>query len=162
MPNQVPMNQPINPLQKGSNTPYLIAVVVMVLIGVVAVLSIVLLRPDSDNSQLIATVLSMIVPTTAAILALMKSQETHLTVNSQLAQWKLDFADLKRAEGEKEGISMEQARVAELRKTVAAERPIAVAPAVAPAQAPAQAPVPVIVANPQPVPVVDVSEKKTR
>lgn len=148
------MDAQVNPLQKASNTPYLVAVVVMVLIGVVVVMAIVLFRPAVDNSQLIATVLSIIVPTTAAILSLMKSQETHLTVNSQLAQWKLDFADLKRAEGERLGIAGEQARVAELRKTAAAERPIA--EAAMPATA-ASVPVPVVIANPDPVPVIDTS-----
>lgn len=130
-------------LHKGSHTPYLIAVVVMVLIGVIAIMLIVLLRPNSDNTQLIATMVSMVVPTTAAILALMKSQETHLTVNSQLAQWKLDFANLQRAEGEKQGIAGEQARVAELKKTAAAERPASIIPT------------PVVVANQEPVPVVE-------
>lgn len=133
----------IHQLQKASNTPYLIAVVVMVMIGVIAVLAIVLLRADKDNTQLIATIVGMIVPTTAAILALMKSQETHLTVNSQLDQWKRDFAALQRAEGEKEGITGEQARVAELKKTAASERRPEITK-----------PIEVVVSNPEPVPVV--------
>jgi len=116
------MKEGVDPLKKASNVPYLIAVVVMVMIGVIAILTIVLMRPTADNTQLIATLVGMIVPTTAAILALMKSQETHLTVNSQLAQWKLDFAALQRSEGAREGIASEQERVAELRKTAAAQR----------------------------------------
>jgi hypothetical protein len=124
-----------DPLKKASNIPYVIAVVVMVLIGVVSILTVVILRPEKDNSQLIATIVSLIVPTTAAILALMKAQETHITVNSQLSQWKVDYANLMRAQGGVEATVKEQDRVALMKeKAIAGAALSAVAGLSRPAQ----------------------------
>lgn len=67
-----------------NNTPYLIAIVSMLLIGVVAIATITIKRPEADNTVLIATVFAFIGPTTLSLLAFMKSQETHLSVNSRL------------------------------------------------------------------------------
>ncbi len=69
---------------KSSTIPYIAAVVIMVLLGVVAVLVITALRPKEDNALLITTVLGFIAPTLAAIFAFMKSQETHSEVNGRL------------------------------------------------------------------------------
>jgi hypothetical protein len=56
----------------------------MALLGVVGVLVVTLLRPDKDNSALITSLLGFLAPTTMALLAFMKAQETHLAVNSRL------------------------------------------------------------------------------
>lgn len=154
------MEKAPNPLAKSSNAPYLITVVLMTLIGMIAVIMVLWLRPDSDNTNLIAILLGMIVPTTASIMAIMKSQETHLTVNSQLAQWKEDFSKLMRAEGAKEAVDQEQARVANLKSQSITEAALRIQPRqVAPEPAPEPAPIlPVqdvrIVDQKDPVPVI--------
>lgn len=70
-----------------SNVAYLVAVAFMSLLVVIAVLLITFLRPDKDNSTLITLVIGSLVPTTGTILAFMKSQETHLSVNSRLDEF---------------------------------------------------------------------------
>lgn len=87
-----------------NNTPYLVAVAFMGLLIVIAILLITFLRPDKDNTGLIATVISALVPTTAAILALMKAQETHLSVNSRLDAFMTTASAAARAEGKAEGL----------------------------------------------------------
>lgn len=131
------MSDTANLSKKGSNIPYLIAIVVMILIGLVSILVVEIMRPEKDNVQLIATIAGFIVPTTASILALMKSQETHLTVNSQLEQWKRDYARLMHAEGEEIGRTGEQARVAKVRadSVTAPERRTIASPEAAPVAA---------------------------
>lgn len=96
---------------------YVIAIVVMALIAIVAVLAITITRPEVDNTQLIATILGFVGTMTAAVLSLIKSQETHVLVNSQLSQWKADYAARNRAEGAKEAVDTEQARVAHIKET---------------------------------------------
>ena len=78
------VRQDKSPTGTANNTPYLIAIVSMLLIGVVGIAAIVIARPDQDNTVLIATVFAFIGPTTLSLLAFMKSQETHLSVNSRL------------------------------------------------------------------------------
>lgn len=85
------------------NTPYIGAVVIMFLIGVVATTSIVIARPESDNSILIATILGLVASTTASILAFLKSQETHLSVNSRLDGFIANAEKASHAEGVIEG-----------------------------------------------------------
>ena len=145
----------VDSLKKASGTPYVVAVVLMTMIGIVAILILTLVRPDKDNSQLIATILSLIVPTTAAILALMKSQETHLMVNSQLAKWKLDFAALMRAEGGKEAVHEEQERIAAMKDKAL----IAAALHTPTMTTAATAPVPVVIQDTaKPIPVNQISK----
>jgi len=69
----------------SSNMQYVIAVVVMMMIGVIAVTVLVVMRPDNkENLIVIGLILGFLAPTTLSLLALMKSQETHLSVNSRL------------------------------------------------------------------------------
>lgn len=70
--------------ESPGNLPYVLAVMFMSLLGVIGLISITVLRPDKDNTTLIATVLGFLAPTTVAILTLMKSQETKLLVNGRL------------------------------------------------------------------------------
>lgn len=101
--------------KKASNVPYVIAVVVMALLGVVFALGVTLIRPDKDNTQLITTIIGFLAVITTGILTFLKSDSTHTMVNSQLSQWKADFANLMRAQGAEEAVTKEQARVAEMK-----------------------------------------------
>lgn len=70
--------------RKTSTIPYLIAVAFLCALIVAAVLAITWLRPQSDNAALIATVIGALLPTTAAIGALIKSSQTQVSVNGRL------------------------------------------------------------------------------
>ena len=63
------------------------AVLIMSILGVLAVLVITLVRPDVDNASLIGQVLGYLLPTTMALLAFLKSQETHSEVNSRMTEF---------------------------------------------------------------------------
>jgi len=89
-----------------SNWKYVIAVVVMAVIGVLGVLVITIIRPKEDNTILITMVLGFLAPTTLSLLSLMKSQETHLSVNSRLDDFMTTAREASRAEGIIEGQSM--------------------------------------------------------
>jgi hypothetical protein len=67
-----------------NNVPYVIAVIAMSIACVAAIVAITFARPEADNSVLITTVIGFATTTTASLLAFMKSQETHLSVNSRL------------------------------------------------------------------------------
>lgn len=83
-----------------NNVPYLVAVVVMLGIAIAAITAIAILRPEKDNATLYALILGSTGPTTLALLAFMKSQETHLSVNSRLEQFIQSTDRSARAEGE--------------------------------------------------------------
>lgn len=86
-----------------NNVPYLAVVALMAILAVFFVLGISYLRPTTDNSQLIATILGFVTTTTAAVLAFMKAQETHLSVNSRLDAFMANAKLAARAEGITEG-----------------------------------------------------------
>jgi hypothetical protein len=94
---------PINNSKPASNVPYVIAVLFMAMLGVVAVLVLTALRPAADNTILIAAVIGFLTPSTLALFALMKAQETHLSVNSQLSAYLQEARDLARMQGKEEG-----------------------------------------------------------
>lgn len=85
------------------NLAYVVAVVVMMLIGVAAVTAVTIFRPGADNAGAIATIVGFIAPTTLSLLAFMKSQETHLSVNSRLDGMLAEARASARAEGREEG-----------------------------------------------------------
>lgn len=72
----------------SSNIPYLIAVVLMTALGVGSTLLVLFLRPNADNAALIAAIAGFIAPTTMALLAFMKTQETHVLVNGRMDEFK--------------------------------------------------------------------------
>lgn len=81
-----------------------------VLSAVGAVVAVEVLRPDKDNAALVTAILGVIVPTTAALLALVRGNETeravrdvHLLVNSRLTQLLEQTAVASRAQGKEEG-----------------------------------------------------------
>lgn len=87
-------------LRQTSITPYLVAIVVMAAITIVPIVAIAIARPGADNSSLYVMIIGFSTSTTAAILALMKSQETHLSVNSRLEQFIRNADRAARSEGE--------------------------------------------------------------
>ena len=111
-------NSPPTIVQPPSNIPYLVAIVIMLLMALGSVMGILLIRPGQDNTQLIATVVGMMVPTIAAILAFMKSQETHLSVNSRLDAFMAEHAASADAKGFARGVEQTNAQ------TVAATIPV--------------------------------------
>lgn len=94
--------------QGASNWKYIIAVIVMVVIGVFGVLFITWLRPKEDNIALITLIIGLVAPTTLSLLSLMKSQETHLSVNSRLDQFMSNAEKASHAEGVLEGQAMKK------------------------------------------------------
>ena len=92
-----------NALPQPSNTPYLIAVVVMMALAIIAIVIVAVSRPQQDNSSLYVLILGSIGPTTLALLAFMKAQETHLSVNSRLEQFIKNADRAARSEGELAG-----------------------------------------------------------
>jgi len=87
-------------------------------------LAITLVRPDKDNSGLIAQVLGYLVPSTMGLLSYLKSQETHLVVNSRMTEAMTTVHEKARAEIDKawaDGVA-EGRRLAESRADVVAEQ----------------------------------------
>lgn len=83
----------------------------MTLLMIVGILVISIMRPDKDNSILITLIVGFTTTTTGTILAFMKSQETHLSVNSRLDGIIKQSAQIAHHEGHDEGVAAEQARV---------------------------------------------------
>jgi len=70
-----------------NNTQYVYAVLLMAILGVVSITALTIMRPGQDNTAVIATIIGFLAPTTLSLLAFMKAQETHLSVNSRLDQF---------------------------------------------------------------------------
>lgn len=85
-------------------TAYVWATVVLCALGVAAMTTIFVLRPDRDNTQLVGTVLGFLVPTVLAFGA-MATHQVHAAVNSRLSQLVRMTAKASRAEGQLEGIA---------------------------------------------------------
>jgi hypothetical protein len=108
---------------KDPNTPYLMATVISLLIGIVGVVMVVTLRPDFDILVVAGVIFAFLTPTTTSLLALMKTQETneqaketHLSVNSRLDAFIVSASNAARAEGVKEGEKAANLRTDELAK----------------------------------------------
>lgn len=74
--------------QTSNNIPYLIAVVAMSALGVFSTVAVIVLRPTADNAALYASIAGFILPTTMALLAFMKTQETHTLVDGRMDEFK--------------------------------------------------------------------------
>lgn len=151
---------------------YIAAGLILFLLAMLFIVAILYLRPALDPLLLITTVVGVFITIFTSVASFLKSQETHLTVNSQLSAWKAESTKTAHAEGYIQGALTEQERRAEvdrLRNQPGMERrsgpapqppPVVVVPvpAAAPAAAPGlgAAPVSVIVENVDPVPVMDV------
>lgn len=84
-------------------TSYLIAIAAVSIIGVIAAIVITVARPNTDNTLLIASIFGFLLPTLMALLALMKTQETHVAVNSRMDELLKITRTASRAEGVLEG-----------------------------------------------------------
>jgi len=93
------------PPKLASNTPYLVTVGVMFLIGIAGVVLIAALRPTTDILTIIAAVFAFLTPTTASVLAFQKAQETHLSVNSRLDGFIKNAQAAALAAGKEQGIA---------------------------------------------------------
>jgi hypothetical protein len=89
--------------QKPNNTPYVVAVVTMMFIAVVGSAIITVVEPKQDNTVIIAAIFGFLTPTTLSLLAFMKSQETHLSVNSRLDAFMKTAQDVALGKGLMEG-----------------------------------------------------------
>lgn len=88
----------------ASNVKYIVAVMFMMFLGVVSTVVLVTMKPDNkDNILVIGTIIGFLAPTTLSLLALMKSQDTHLSVNSRLDAFMSQARLASRAEGLSEG-----------------------------------------------------------
>ena len=87
-----------------NNLPYIVAVVLMMALGVCGVIAVILIHP-MDDMTIITTILGFLAPTTLSLLAFMKSQETHLSVNSRLDAFMRNAELAARVQGVIEGRS---------------------------------------------------------
>lgn len=98
---------------------YIWAVVVIVSGGGVLIMGILFLRPTIDPLLVIGSVTAALAPTLAGVMAFMKSQETHLSVNSRLDGFIAANSKVARAEGQIQGATDEQRRQAAMTAAVA-------------------------------------------
>ena len=98
----------------SSNAPYVWAVVILTTVAAVLVLVIVWLRPKADALDVVAQVAKGLAPTVAGVMAYLKAQETHLSVNSRLDAFMREHGALAHREGQIQGMADEQARQAAL------------------------------------------------
>jgi hypothetical protein len=93
-----------------NNIPYIKAIVVMMCLGVIGIVAITFARPEADNTVIIGALVGLLTPTTFSLLAFMKSQETHASVNSRLDAFMKNAEAVARAEGVNEGRALANAR----------------------------------------------------
>lgn len=85
-------------------TTYVAAIIVLATITIAAVLAILMLRPNEDNTAIIATLLGFVTPIMIALIALTQ-RENHLAMNSRLDELVNVTNKLSRAEGKVEGVA---------------------------------------------------------
>jgi hypothetical protein len=100
-------------VEKSSPMPYVWAFLIFFLLIVLFILALLYMRPDLDPLILISAIAGIGASLFTGVAAFMKSQETHLSVNSQLSAWKNEFFAMAHAQGVIVGTITEQARVAE-------------------------------------------------
>jgi hypothetical protein len=103
-----PSSIPVPP--KSPITTYVVCAMIMSLLGTLAVMGVLLLRPDKDNTQLVTTILVSLAPTTAAIIGLIKIQEVHVIMNSRLDQLVLAKESVAKTEGRDEARAQAEAQ----------------------------------------------------
>lgn len=80
---------------------YVITVIALCALAAISVVLITILRPDKDNTSVIATLLGLFVPSIGALIAAI-IQQVHLAVNSRLTELLRVTAASSKAEGVKE------------------------------------------------------------
>ena len=91
IPNSNELPTPVQP--KSNLYRYVVSLVIIALVGALSIVAVTLARPHEDNTAIYTQIVGMIVPTTAAILALIRVGETneavqnvHISLNSRLSQ----------------------------------------------------------------------------
>lgn len=112
--------QPVQPMTSMLVKPkgmmsYIVATVIMSFLTIVAIITVLYLRPGEDNTILIGVIIGFNTTTTGSLLAFMKSQETHLSVNSRLDAFIEQSGKVQRAEGKVEGRKDAEEREDELK-----------------------------------------------
>lgn len=92
-------NVPVN------NVPYIVAVLVMAGIGIAGAVITVALLPPVDIAPVIAAIFGFLTPTTLSLLAFLKTQETHVLVNSRMTEF---MATLQESVQDKSAIAKAQ------------------------------------------------------
>ncbi len=94
---------------------YLYAIVVLAILGIVSIVTVAVVRPHEDNSVLYTTLVGIVAPVTAALLAAMV-RDTHVLVNGEMSEFRAlireaaigkvsEARESGRAEGGLEGIA---------------------------------------------------------
>ena len=109
MPDQPPA---VLVIPKTPLLPYVWAALCFAALGAGLVVVILYLRPNSDPMDVIERVASPLIPTLAAAMAWLKSQETHLSINSRLTEFMRTATDAADAKGQLKGVADEQMRQA--------------------------------------------------
>lgn len=128
------------PPPKQSLTPYLVVIFGMVFTAITGTVLVFIFRPAQDNTAIVASILGFVGSTLAALMAFMKTQETHLIVNSRMDEFKQELrmatrlaTAAARAEGVTEGKQEADVRVDKLIVGVASARPpVAAVPPILP------------------------------
>lgn len=102
-----------------NNVPYIVAVVACVGLTIAAIVTITVMRPEQDNAIIIGQIVAAAGPVTLALLAFMKSQETHLSVNSRLEEFKKAIEESSALAGEKRGIEIGKRQQVDIEADVA-------------------------------------------
>ena len=82
---------------KQSPIPILLAVCGLAVLAVAAVLAVTAIRPDQDNTNLITNIMSILLPTTLALLAFLKSTENATSIHDVGKENAIAINDTKRA-----------------------------------------------------------------
>jgi hypothetical protein len=97
-----PLALPPTIVPSPNHVPYIVAVVAMMAFGVGGAVAIVLAKAEG-SLLLIGALFGFLAPTTLSLLAFMKAQETHLSVNSRLDAFIENAQAAARAEGRDQG-----------------------------------------------------------
>lgn len=97
-----------------NNNPYIFAVILMMILGIILIVVIAFIRQEVDLVLLAGVVFGFLSPTTLALLAYMKAQETHLSVNSRLDQFMQNAEMASRLKGRVEGKQLAEDRADEV------------------------------------------------
>src|SRR5256885_3122008 len=108
----------VNP--RSHATLYVAAVISLSVLAIAAILTIFIVRPDKDNTPLVAVILGFLVPLVSTFLAA-SVRQVHLAVNGRLTQLLAQTAKSSHAEGQLAGQG-EAARVIEDASKVAAAK----------------------------------------
>jgi hypothetical protein len=100
-------------IPSGSEGKYIWAFVVITLLSFALIILTLLVRPNYDPVDVIIQISKMMVPTMAGVAAYLKSEETHIMINSRLDEFIKNSNLVARAEGAAQGVLGEQKRIAE-------------------------------------------------